>query len=81
VTLMPGGAEEADTSAFAASRERLDAIMAWLASEEAIALDLATLEHVLMSEGEKLLTRVLQDCENLRLQEETPVANVADQRL
>lgn len=60
----------ASTHAFVISRDRLDAIMTWLASEEATALDLATLERVPISEGEELLAQVLQDYENLRLQDE-----------
>jgi hypothetical protein len=54
------------------------AILAWLASEEAFALDLGTLEDQLSAKGQELLARVLQDYEDLRAQDEAPLQAVVD---
>lgn len=71
-------ADVADTTSFAPSREQLGAITAWLASEEAMTLDHATLERELLSKREELLAQVLQDYQKLRFQDEAPLPRVVD---
>lgn len=69
---MDISADVADTTSFARLASSLSAIMAWLASEEAMALDLGTLERELLSKREELLAQVQQDyrVQKLRVQDE-----------
>ena len=67
-----------DATTFAASRERFDVIVGWLAGGDAAGLTHAELEHGLATDGREFLQRLLQDHLDLRAREEARAQEVVD---
>jgi len=71
-------ADAGETDTFAGSRERFEAMLAWLGDEEATGLSHAELEARLELDGRELLRQLFQDHLDVRAQHETRLEAVVD---
>ncbi len=75
VTQMP---ERAEVDAFAASRERFEAVVGWLQGEQAGGLEHAALEMCLQEESREVFRQLFQDHLDLRALQEQRLEAVVD---
>jgi len=71
-------ADAGETDTFTGSRERFEAMLAWLGDEEATGLSHAELEARLELDGRELLRQLFQDHLDVRAQHETRLEAVVD---